>query len=497
MDVYKMFYQLARQQPERLALVFEGKITTFGQALEEVNQIGHALETLGLKKGEKLAIWLPNCPEYIMAYLAAFGLGSTVIPIDAMAADEEVIRILNHGEASILITFNEASELKHRIPSLKHIITDLDELTIPDKTPLPRGVSFSTQRGLPGIRDEEDTALIIYTSGTTGQQKGVMLTYRNLDSPIKTVDYFFDTKPDCILCTVPFSHQAGSLYVLFQAAMGCTLVIMERFVPGKFLKYIDEYQVDLVFTPPAILEALLKTTEIETASLKSLKWIDSFGAPCHPRIFQAFIEKFPHINVITGYGLTESTAPNVALPMDTPIPKRLKKGILGKPAPWTKIKILDDKGNELPTGKIGEILLKGSFLMKGYYKEPELTKEVIKDGWLYTGDLGYLDEEGFLYIAGRKKDVIITGGLTVYANEVEFVIAEHPKVKEVAVISTPDKLRGELVKAVIALKEKTAAQEITNHCRKKLASYKIPRVIEFRESLPKTSAGKIKKSDLI
>ncbi len=497
MDVYKLFSQTAKQQPEKPALVFEGKVTSFSQALEKVNQIGHTLQALGLKQGEKLAIWLPNCPEFIMAYLAAFGLGATVIPIDAMAAKEEVIGILNHGEASILITtFNEAFEIKNYIPSLKHIITNLDELATSDKTPLPRGVRFTTQRGLPAIIDEEDTALIIYTSGTTGQQKGVMLTYRNLDSPIKTFAYF-GLKYDCVLCAVPFSHEAGSLHTLFQASMGSTLVIMERFAPGKFLRYIEKYQADLVFAPPAILEALLKTSEIETISLKSLKYVAPFGAPCHPRIFQAFIQKFPHINVITAYGLTESTAPNVVLSPDTPTFKRVKKGILGKPAPWVEIKIVDDKGNELPSGSIGEILLKGWFVMKGYYKEPELTREVLRDGWLYTGDLGYLDEEGYLYITGRKKDVIITGGLSVYANEVEFVISEHPKVKEVAVISTPDKLRGELVKAVIALKEKGTAQEITNHCRKRLASYKIPRVIEFRESLPKTSAGKIKKADLI
>ncbi len=483
MDIYKLFFQMARQQPGKLAFVFKGETISFSHALVRVNQIGHTLEKLGLKRGEKLAIWLPNCPLYIMAYLATFGLGATVIPIDIMATRDEVVRILNHGEASILIT-NRAPEIKDYVPSLRYIISDFDKFLSPDKT------------SLPGIRDEEDNALIIYTSGTTGQQKGVMLTYKNLGFPIMTFDYF-DIKPDCILCAVPFSHEAGSLHTLFQASMGSTLVILERFIPGKFLKYIEKYKADLLFAPPAIIEALLKTTEIEKASLKSLKWIAPFGAPCHPRVFQAFIKMFPHINVITGYGLTESSAPNVILPIDAPLEKRIKKGILGRPAPWVKVKVVDDKGNELPTGKIGEILLKGPFVMKGYYNEGELTKEVLRDGWLYTGDLGYLDEDGYLYIAGRKKDVIITGGLTVYANEVEFIISEHPKVAEVAVVGVPDSLRGEVVKAVIVPKGNIKREEIISYCRKRLAGYKVPRIIEFRENLPKTASGKIKKAELV
>jgi len=485
MDVYKQFSQIAKEKAAKPAFIFKEEVITFAQALEKVNQIGHALERLGLKQGEKLAIWLPNCPEYIMAYLAAFGLGATVIPIDIMAPKDEVIKIINHAKASILITDNETAKIKKETPSIKHIMSNLEKLTIDDKTELR------------GMGNEEDVALIIYTSGTTGQQKGVMLTYKNLEFPVKTLGYFGLKDFKTILCAIPFSHEAGSLHTLFQATMGSTIVIIERFIPGRCLKYIEEYQVELIFAPPAILEALLKVTEKEIISLKSLKYVCPFGAPCHPRVFQAFMKKFPHINVITGYGLTESTAPNIILPLDAPMEIRVKKGILGKPAPWVKVKIVDDRGNELPPGEIGEVLLKGPFVMKGYYNEPQLTKEVIKDGWLCTGDLGYLDKEGYLYIAGRKKEVIITGGLTVYANEVEFVISEHPKVKEVAVIATPDKIRGELVKAIITLKEPCDPQEILSYCRQKLARYKLPRVIAFRPKLPKTSSGKIKKSELI
>jgi len=487
MDVYKTFLKTASEYKDKPALVFEGDVITFLNALKYVNRIGNALKELGLKRRGKLAIYLPNCPEYVFFYLATFGLGATVVPLDITAPREELINILKHVEASILIArANEALEIKNYVPSLKAVITNVDEL-----------IKSDSEKTLPGRESEEDIAVIIYTSGTTGRQKGVVLTYRHLDSPVMTVDYFYGLdKFNSMLCTVPFSHEGGLNYILFHISNGSTLVINKRFIPAKFLRDIESYNVELTFLPPAMLEALLRSSEIDKVSLKSLKFLVFFGAPGRPTLLKEFEEKFPHIRGTTGWGLTESAAPNVILPIDAPLEKRIKKGILGKPAPWVEIKIVDDKGNLLPIKQIGEILLKGWFIMPGYYNEPELTKEVLRDGWLYTGDLGYLDEDGYLYIAGRKKDVIITGGLTVYANEVEFIISEHPKVAEVAVIATPDKLRGELVKAIISLKEECSAQEIINYCRRRLASYKVPRVIEFRKELPKTASGKIKKAEL-
>jgi len=488
MDVYKTFLKTASEYKDKPALVFEGDVITFLNALKYVNRIGNALKELGLKRRGKLAIYLPNCPEYVFFYLATFGLGATVVPLDITAPREELINILKHVEASILIArANEALEIKNYVPSLKAVITNVDEL-----------IKSDNEKTLPGRRSEEDIAVIIYTSGTTGRQKGVVLTYRHLDSPVMTVDYFYGLdKFNSMLCTVPFSHEGGLNYILFHISNGSTLVINKRFIPAKFLRDIESYNVELTFVPPAMLEALLRSSEIDKVSLKSLKFLVFFGAPGRPTLLKEFEEKFPHIRGTTGWGLTESAAPNVILPIDAPLEKRIKKGILGKPAPWVEIKIVDDKGNLLPIKQIGEILLKGWFIMPGYYNEPELTKEVLRDGWLYTGDLGYLDEDGYLYIAGRKKDVIITGGLTVYANEVEFIISEHPKVAEVAVVGVPDSLRGEVVKAVIVPKGNIKREEIISYCRERLAGYKVPKIIEFRENLPKTASGKIKKAELV
>lgn len=487
MDAYKTFLKTAERNKDKSALVFEGNVITFSEALEIVNRMGNALKDLGLKRKDKLAIQLPNCPEYVLCYLAGFGLGATVVPLDITAPREELINTLNHVEATFFIAkADEASEIKEAVPSLKSVVTDVNEI-----------INLGKETLLPGRESEEDIAVIIYTSGTTGRQKGVVLTYRHLDSPIMTLHYFdLLDKFNSMLCAVPFSHEGGLVYILFHIYNGSTLAIDERFIPVKFLRDIEDYNVELTFVPPAMLEVLLRSDEIDKVSLKSLKFMVFFGAPGRPTLLKEFEDRFPHTRGVTGWGLTESSAPNVIVPMDAPLEKRFKKGILGKPAPWVEMKIVDDKGNELSTGQVGEILLKGWFVMPGYYKEPELTREVIKDGWLYTGDLGYLDEEGYLYIAGRKKDVIITGGLNVYANEVEFVISEHPGVKEVAVIGIPDELRGEVVKAIIVPKEKLKKEEIISYCRKRLANYKVPRIIEFRESLPKTSSGKIKKAEL-
>ena len=488
MDVYKTFLKTASEYKDKPALVFEGDVITFLNALRYVNRIGNALKELGLKRREKLAIYLPNCPEYVFFYLATFGLGATVVPLDITAPREELINILKHVEASILIArANEALEIKNYVPSLKAVITNVDEI-----------IKSDSEKKLPGRGSEEDIAVIIYTSGTTGRQKGVVLTYRHLDSPVMTLDYFgYLDKFNSILCPVPFSHEGGLVYILFHISNGSTLVINKRFIPSKFLRDIESYNVELTFVPPAMLEALLRSDEIDRVSLKSLKFLVFFGAPGRPTLLKEFVERFPHITGVTGWGLTESSAPNVIVPIDAPLEKRFKKGILGKHVPWIDIKIIDNKGNPLPNGQIGEILLKGWVIMKGYYNEPELTKEVLRDGWLYTGDLGYLDEDGYLYIAGRKKDVIITGGLNVYANEVEFIISEHPKVAEVAVVGVPDSLRGEVVKAVIVPKGNIKREEIISYCRKRLAGYKVPRIIEFRENLPKTASGKIKKAGLV
>jgi len=485
MDIYKAFLNSAKKQPDKIALIHKDKKVKFSQAAKDVNRLAYAFKEMGMKKGEKLAVFLPNSIEYVYTYLSALGLGITVVPIDISFKPEELENILSHAEVSYLVA---EKALKFNFPYFKRTIADIHKL-----------IDASEEKPIDVPIDEEDRAIIFYTSGTTGRPKAVPLTYRHFNSPLGSIKYALKDYEiyNVLACYVPLSHSGGFIYPLLLANVGSSLVLGERFSPIRFLKDIETYKVTISWVPPSILEAVLRSKGIDTLSLKSLKCIVYFGAPASPGLLKEFEERFPHVNAITGWGPTESAPPNVVLSPDDPKEKRFKRGIMGKVPPWIKTKIVDDKGNSLPNGQTGEILLKGYFVMPGYYKEPELTEEVIKDGWLYTGDLGYLDEEGYLYIVGRKKDVIITGGLNVYPNDVEFVISEHPKVAEVAVVGVPDELRGEVVKAVIVPKEKLKKEEIIFYCRKRLANYKVPKIIEFRKSLPKTALGKIKKAELI
>ncbi len=484
MDVYKTFLDAANKQPNKTALIHKDREVKFSEAAKDVNRLANAFKEMGMRKGEKLAIFLSNSIEYVYSMIASLGLGVTVIPLDMSLKMEELKNILSHAEADYLIT---KENLDFDLPHLKGIIYDIEDLiNKSEKSPIDEKIS------------EEDIAFIFYTSGTTGRSKAVPLTYKQLDSPIAVYDYN-KILEDClvVVCYVPLSHTGGLSYLLMFVKIGSTLILGERFSPSRFLDDIETYKVTATWVPPSILEAILRSREIDKFSLKSLKIIIYFGAPASPEFIKKVKEKFG-CPWVTGLGLTETAGPFVVYCSKNAPEKQFKKGIMGKVPPWVKVKTIDEMEKELPPGEIGEILVKGYFVMSGYYKEPELTREVLRDGWLYTGDLGYLDEEGYLYITGRKKDVIITGGLSVYANEVEFVISQHQKVKEVAVIGTPDKLRGEVVKAVVVSKNGTRLfpREIISFCKKRLPGYKVPKLVEFKKDLPKTPLGKVKKLEL-
>lgn len=486
MDVYKTFLNSAKKQPDKIALIHKDRKVKFSEAEEDIGRLASAFKEMGMKKGEKLAIFLPNSIEYVYSMIASLALGVIVVPLDISVKMAELKNILLHAEVNYLIT---KENLDFDLPNLKGIIYDIEDLiNKSEKVPVDEKIS------------EEHTAFIFYTSGTTGRPKAVPLTYRHLDSPIAVYDYN-KVLEDCsvVVCYVPLSHIGGLSYLLMFIKIGSTLILGERFSPSRFLGDIETYKVTATWVPPSILEAILRSREIDKFSLKSLKIIIYFGAPASPEFIKKVKEKLG-CPWATGLGLTETGGPFVVYCSKNAPEKQFKKGIMGKVPPWAEVKIIDEEGNPLlATGQIGEILVKGYFVMPGYYKEPELTSEVLKDGWLYTGDLGYLDEEGYLYITGRKKETIIVGGLNVYANEVEFVISEHPKVEEVAVVGVSDKLRGEVVKAVVVSKNgaRLSPKEIISFCKKRLPSYKVPRLIEFRKDLPKTALGKIKKAELV
>ncbi|MGB9677678.1 MAG: class I adenylate-forming enzyme family protein [Candidatus Ratteibacteria bacterium] len=492
MNIGKLLKELKEKRGNNIAVVFKDMEYTYKTIEENANKFANFLRELGVEKGTKVGIYMLNNPEYIYAYFAIFKIGAIAVPLDHRLKTEEIFPLLNHCKCDFLITtvskeFNPEMIMKN-IPSLKNII--ITKGTFPNCISLEEKiVKFPSEFPVLDI-DESDIAAIFYTSGTTGIPKGVIWTYKHLDSPIETLTYYnYFEEGDVCVSPIPFSHNGGIVAVLL-ILIGVKLVVMEYYHPLELLQNLHKYNVTGTFLVPTMFIGMLNLEVFDKFHLPYLRWAAVFGAPYSPDVIKKFNKVCPQAKLLSGYGLTETAAPNVLPPLDN-----VKFGSVGKPVPWVEVKIVDEDGVEVPKGEVGEIIIKGWPVTPGYYNQPDLTAQVIKDGWLYTGDLGKFDEDGYLYIVGRKKEVIIVGGLNVYATEVEGVIYKHPKVKEVAVVGVPDKIRGESVKAVIVPKEgeELTENEIKNFCRKNLASYKVPSIVEFRKELPKTGSGKIKK----
>ena len=495
MDIAKRLREQAEKHPDKPYIIFKDQTITFKQAVSKINKLANFLLKQGVKKGDKVSVYLPNCPEYSFAYFAVFTIGAIIVPLDARLTEQELAGVLRHSESSILFTRPmENSFLK----GLSEQLPDLRKIVICLGPPQEGFSSFNEimekeSEELPSIEiDDKDLAIFFYTSGTTGRPKAVMLNYKNLDNAPMLFEHIHITELfDIILCPLPFSHLGGFVGLQIMAICGSTLIVVERFIPIEFLRNIEKHKVTFFFMVPPMFIAVLQLKEFEKYDLTSLLGADVFGAPSDPNILKRFGKYCPNALLFNGWGMTETSAPNTISD-----PNKIES--VGRFGPWNEIKIFDNHGKEVPAGEIGEVVIKGWPVMVGYYKEPEMTKEMIRDGWLHSGDLGSLDEQGNLYIKGRKKDMIIVGGLNVYSPEVEHIIQEHPRVQEVAVIGVPDKLRGEAVKAVIVLKpgEKATITEIRSFCRKRLVKFKVPRIVEFTDFLPKTSSGKIKKEEL-
>jgi acyl-CoA synthetase (AMP-forming)/AMP-acid ligase II len=342
---------------------------------------------------------------------------------------------------------------------------------------------------------DRDYAVIFYTSGTTGKPKGVLTNYRQLEAPAQAMKYFTDLNDwDIALCGgLPFSHLGGLVFIQAILFLGTTVVLMDRFVPVEFLKNIQAYRVSCFWLVPSMYYAILQLKEFEIFDLSSLHWVNSFGAPSSADQLRRFHQYCPQAYLIHGWGMTETQGPAIVIPRGS---KKIES--VGLPVPWIEVKIFDHEDRELPRGETGEIVLRSWVVTDGYYKDPAATAQAMRGGWFHTGDLGRLDAEGYLYIAGRKKEMIKVAGEIVFEPEVEAAIHKHPEVAEVAVIGVPDKLRGEVPKAIIALKQGSSLTEeaLRQFCRQHLAHFKVPHHFEFSQGLPKNSAGKIDKAAL-
>ncbi len=498
MNIQEILTKNASLFPDKPALVFEGKVITFGSLRKDAFHLAWFLVESGIRQSDKIAVFLSNTPSAVISFLGVFLTGASIVPLDFMLTEQEVIDFINHSKARVLIVQPrkgiDLERIKERCPGLRSIILQGGQAA---NAILWENIFSQSQEETKSFPySEKNLCAIFYTSGSTGHPKGVMLAYQHLGVPVETVRHFLGFKSDDIfLCGgVPFSHLGGLDYILFMIAFGSTLVLMERFQPFEFLKQLQAYSVTVFCIVPAMYIAILSLKEYEKFCFPALRYAVVFGAPSSPELLKRFSVICPNANLLNGWGMTETAAPNGFSPFDLS-----KLDSIGDFSFNMEAQIVNEQGLKLGRSEQGELWVKGKGVMLGYYQEPELTKEALTDdGWLKTGDIARIDENGLYYIVGRKKEMIKVAGEIVFAPEVEAVIQRHPQVQEAAVIGVPDALRGEVPHAFVVLKPGGALTEdiLRSFLKEVLAHFKIPHRITFLETLPKNRVGKIDKQFL-
>ncbi len=496
MNIYNLLGSAAKRFGNKNAIIFKDRVVSFSDLHSQVLSLAQGLRSLNIKKSSRIAVYLPNTPEYVLTYLSSFCCGATVIPLDYMLKNDELISCLSHGEAEILVMQYkqdiDVSAIKAAVASLKKVVFLGDALGVSWEVPFQ---DVAAHNGFsPVDLQENDPALLMYTSGTTGAPKGIVLNYKHLDGSPEAMHHFVDlTDKDVKLCAIPLSHIGGFIYIQNCIIFGITLVLMDRFHPLEFLKNVVTYKVTCFHIVPPMYTALLTLKHLDQFDLSSLRWVVVFGAPSSKEILERFHRYCPNARLLNGWGMTETCPPNTVTPLNSD-----KIESVGKPAPNCEILIVDDQDKPLAAGEIGEIVIKGWVVMQEYYKDSEATKAAKRNGYFHTGDLGRFDSEGFLYIAGRKKEMIKVAGQIVYAPEVEAALCKHKDVLEAAVIGVPDTMRGEAVKAFVVLKEDADVDglQLKYFVKEHLANFKVPQTIEIRTNLPKNRTGKIDKEIL-
>ncbi|MFQ5865175.1 MAG: class I adenylate-forming enzyme family protein [bacterium] len=497
MTINNLLETRTQQYPEKTFLYFDDREITFRELNDMANRVGNGLADLGVSKGEKVCLLIRNRPEFLYAFFGTMKIGAVSVPINFNLKAEEVKYILQNAEASTLITESSFMEMIGQIQSQ---CPKLRTVLVLDGKRTARTVSFndlfkaSPQK--PEVRlQDSDWASIIYTSGTTGQPKGVILSHRNyLFDTQQTVKLVKLTPEDRFLCILPLFHVNGQVVTtLSPMYAGASMILTTEFKPNEFFSILSKYKATAFSGVPTVYTILLNLPDAEMYDLSSLRMCICGAAPMPVEVFKKFEEKF-NAFILEGYGLSEGTCVSSVNPLDG----KRKIGSIGLPIPEQEMKILDDQDRERLQGEVGEIVIRGENVMVGYYKNPEATAEALKNGWLHTGDLGYVDPDGYFYIVGRKKEMIIRGGENIYPKEIEEVLYRHPKIAEAAVVGLPDKIWGEEVGAFIVLKpgESLTDEEVINYCKAHLADFKCPRRVVFTDAFPKTTTGKIQKTKL-
>jgi long-chain acyl-CoA synthetase len=492
-ELVEMYQEERADQP---CILWRDEEITYRQLNERVNRVANGLKSLGIKKGDVVSVYLPNCPDYYYVWFGIVKLGAIFGPINALFKGDEVRHVLSDSGAVAVVTseilIDTIDAARESCPALRHVVCLEGEMggasAYVDLLKHPAELA-------PVDIARDDLAAILYTSGTTGKPKGAMLSHWN---------YVWDTMAASELVPVPpgegrlglilpLFHANAQVTGLTQFLTGGSVAMWERFSPSDFWETVDRYQPRTFSAVPTMLSILLMAPIKEGLNIDCLDFVISGAAPLPVEIMQRFEQSFG-LRILEGYGLTEGTCVSAL----NPFWGVRKPGSIGMPIRGQAMMIADDAMNELPAGEYGEIVVKGPNVMRGYYNNPEATTETVVDGWLRTGDMGYVDEDGYFFIVDRKKDMIIRGGENIYPREIEEVLYTHPQIAEATVIGRTDAVWGEQVVAVIVPASGAAptAEDVIAFCKERLADYKLPYEVIFRESLPTSLTGKVQKKVL-
>jgi len=512
----------ASKTPKNPALYFQGTELSYGEMDALVDRFAEALQDLGVRKGDRVALYLPNIPQFVIAYYGALRIGAVVVAVSPLYKERELAHILTDSGAKIIVAWDKldpyVQSVKARTALERIIVTNVEDYSL-EKTSISSSKNQESnsdtdymrsllleKRGTPRgteIKPKEDLALLQYTGGTTGTPKGAMLTHYNLIVNAVQFATWLQMRPgvDIHLSVLPFFHIYGmttSMNSPIYTRSPMILVPDPRDVQG-LLEATEKYKPTIFCGVPTTYITIINQADIQKHDLRSIKVCIS-GASSLPGQVQKRFEELTGGRLVEGYGLTETSPVTHVNPLDDRAKNRI--GSIGIPISDTEAKIVDleTSKSSLAAGEVGELVVRGPQVMLGYWNNLGETKMVLRDGWFYTGDLATMDKDGYFHLVDRKKDMINVSGFKVWPREVEDILFEHPAVKEAAVVGVPDSESGEAVKAFIVLKAgnqgKTSPEEIMDFCRERIASYKAPKIVDFRDELPKTPVGKILKREL-
>jgi long-chain acyl-CoA synthetase len=500
-SLVEMLEKTVEKYPDHVGFISGDVRMTFSEFDQVLNRIAAGLHRIGVKQGERVALLLGIDIDFPSALFAVMKLGAIGVPLNTRFKGEELAYEINDSESKVLIVDEEywsyIDSVRDRLKTVEKIY--FNGPSIPDGADSFRELRDNNIMQLHQTNpNETDAALILYTSGTTGKPKGAILHHRGLIATAMHVSDFIALRQgDKLLCCVPLFHITGlAMVVLSSIFAGIPCVYVRTFKVKDFLETMASEKVTKIVSVINVIWLMVNHADFDKHDFNSFEVALLGGSPATEEMVHGIKAKLPHLNVSVGYGLTEGHGYDTSTPYEDAF--RKITGV-GKLLPLVDARICDDNGNEVPVGEIGEIMLKSAKITKGYWKNEKATKASITvDGWLHTGDIGKFDEEGFLYLLDRKKDMINRGGEKIYSLELENVIFNYPKVLDAAVVGVPDKIMGEAVKAVIVFKpgETATADEIKEFCARHLADYKVPKFVEFMDSIPRNPAGKVMKDKL-